>query len=222
MYCAKTRPPDHITPHHITPHRITSHITSRQRLSPQTVPKHPRAHHAFGQNRPRTPLVRMPAAHTFGQNRPRTPSVRMPAAHTFGQNDRKLPEGVRRWAFSGVSKTSPQTTPQTTHVPDPSQSLPRGVPDPRESAHQFGQTAGLRPYRDPLTSRLSCASGVSIGDSGGPLPRPPSQASLRPPLSRAPPTPARGPLHMHTGNAATFHMTGVPGQLPQISRCPKP
>ena len=156
----------------------------------------------------------MPAAHTFGQNRPRTPSVRMPAAHTFGQNDHKLPEGVSRWAFSGVSKTSPRTTPQTTHVPDPSQSSPRGVPDPRKSAHQSGQTATLRPYRDPLTSRLSCASGVSIGDSGGPLPRLP----LRPPsdpLSRAPLTPARGPLHMHTGGAATFHMTGVPGQLHQ-------
>ena len=122
VYCAKTRPPDHITPHHITPHRIASHITSRQRLSPQTVPKHRIGHaHLWSECRPRTPSARMPAAHTFGQNRPRTPSVRMPAAHTFGQNDRKLPEGVRRWAFSGVSKTSPQTTPKTTHLPDPSQ-----------------------------------------------------------------------------------------------------
>ena len=158
--------------------------------------------HLWSECRPRTPSARIGHAHLRSECRPRTPSVRMTA------NSPKV-------CADGRSPGCPKRAPKRPPKQRTSQTRPRGVPDPRKSAHQFGQTATLSPYRDPLTSRLSCASGVSIGDSGGPLPRPPSQASLRPPLSRAPPTPARGPLHMHTGNAATFHMTGVPGQLPQ-------
>ena len=43
----------------------------------------------------------------------------------------------------------------------------------------------------------------------------PSEASLRPSFTRPSHASTRASAHAHTGNVAIFHMTGVPGQLPQ-------